>query len=210
MLPTSKITDSETAPPIEKPALPAELSQPSLLSRVVCDLAECAAFSPGYKGPHVPVAAAFGGDRFHECRISGCFDLDRALAENSKTLFRSIRRLDADDSAKAWDDLTFKFGPKSFLYADENRIVGYAETSQAAESMVAKFNEAYRKPPPPKGGSFYLIRTGRDISSEVVPLGLETILDDRALSLHYGTGSGEWHEGFIAKLRESGDRKSVV
>ncbi len=209
MLPFSKITNSELAPPVEQPALPTETNQPSLPSRVVCDLAECSPFSPGYKGPHVPVLAAFGGDRFHECRVNGCFDLDRALAENSATLFRSVHRLDADDSAKAWDDLTFRFGPKSFLYTDENRIVGYAETSQAAESMVAKFNETYRKPPPPKGGSFYLIRTGRDISSEVVSLGLETILDDQALSLHYGNGSQEWHEDFIAKLRGSSHGLSI-
>ena len=122
MLPSSKITDSETAPPVKKPALPAEVSQPSLLSRVVCDLAECAAFSPGYKGPHVPVAAAFGGDRFHECRMSGCFDLDRAIAENATELYRSVRRLSREDSQKPWDDLTFQFGPRSFLYADETRI----------------------------------------------------------------------------------------
>ena len=209
MLPTTKITDSETAPPVEKPALPAETSQPSLPSRVVCDLAECAPFSPGYKGPHVPVLAAFGGDRFHECRVNGCFDLDRALAENSTTLFRSVHRLDADDSAKAWDDLTFRFGPRSFLYADETRVLGYAETAQDAERLVSKFSENYSKPPAPRAGCFYLIRTGREISRELVLLGTETILDDQVFSLHYGSGSGEWHEGFIAKLRGSNHGVSI-
>jgi len=200
MLPTSKITDSETVPPVEKPALPAEVSQASLLSRVVCDLAECAAFSPGYKGPHVPVAAAFGGDRFHECRMSGCFDLDRAIAENALALYRSVRRLSLKDSHNPWDDLTFQFGPRSFLYADETRIIGYADSADAAKALVAHFEQNYSKPPAPRGGSFRLIRTGREISSEVVPLDVETLLDDQTLGLHYGNSHVEWHEDFIAKL----------
>lgn len=209
MLPTSKITDSEPAPSIEKPALPAETNHYSLPSRVVCDLAECDAFSPGYKGPHVPVLAAFGGDRFHECRVNGCFDLDRALAENSTALFRSVHRLDADNSAKAWDDLTFRFGPKSFLYADETSVLGYADSAQDAERLVSQFSENYSKPPAPRAGCFYLIRTGREIGRELVQLGTETILDEHIFSLHYGKGSWEWHEDFMAKLRGSNHGLSI-
>lgn len=203
MLPTSKITDSESAPPAEKPALPAKASQPSLPSRVVCDLAVCDSFSPGYKGPHVPVLAAFGGDRFHECRMSGAFDLDRARVENSAALFRSVCRLDTDDCLQKWDDLTFRFGPRSFLYADETRVLGYAETAQEAEQLVSKFCGNYSKPSAPRAGCFHLIRTGREISREIVLLGTETILDEHVFSLHYGKGSWEWHEKFITRLRGS-------
>ncbi|MCF7787058.1 MAG: ATP-binding protein [Prosthecobacter sp.] len=166
-------------------------------------MSEASAFSPGYKGTHVPVVAAFGGGRLHECRMSGFYDLGRALTENAATLLRSVRRLDADQSLNQWDDLTFQFGPRSFLYADESRVIGYAETSQEAERLVAKFGASYSKPPAPKGGSFYLIRTGREISRELVQLGTETILGDEVFSLHYGQGSYEWHEDFIAKLRSS-------
>ncbi len=153
--------------------------------------------------------AAFGGDRFHECRVNGCFDLDRALAENSTALFRSVHRLDADDSAKAWDDLTFRFGPKSFLYADETSVLGYADSAQDAERLVSQFSENYSKPPAPRGGCFYLIRTGREISRELVMLGTETILDEHIFSLHYGNGSWEWHEDFIKRLRGSSHGLSI-
>lgn len=203
MPPTSKLTDHETAPPAEKTAFPAEASQMPLLSRVVCDLAECDAFSPGYKGPHVPVVAAFGGGRFHQCKISGSFDLGRAIAENATSLFRSVRLLSVEDSQKPWDDLTFQFGPRSFLYADETRIIGYADNADESEALATRFHQSYSKPPEPKAGSFYLIRTGREISRELVLLGKDTVLDEKTHTLHYGTESWEWHESFIAKIRAS-------
>ena len=128
--------------------------------------------------------------------MNGVWDLDRAASENSGALFRSIRKLFPEENLKKWDDLTFQFGLRSFLYADDTRIVGYAETPQEAERLVAKFNESYRKPPAPTGGSFYLITTGKEISIETVSLGAETILGDEAFSLHYGSGSREWHQDF--------------
>ncbi len=207
MLPLSKITDSEIAPQAEKPAPHAEANQPSLPSRVVCDVSEAGAFTHRFNNLHVPVLAAFGGERLHQCGMSGCFDLDRAIAENASALYRSVRRLSREDSQKPWDDLTFQFGPRSYLYADENRVVGYADSADAAEALVSRFEQTYSRPPIPKGGSFYLINTGRDISTEVVPLGLETILDDQALGLHYG--SGEWHADFIAKLHGSSHGLSI-
>ena len=79
--------------------------------------------------------------------------------------------------------------------------MGYAETSQEAERLVSKFAESYKKPLPPIGGSFFLITIGNGISSEVVELGTETILDEKTFSLHYGPGSWEWHEDFIGRLR---------
>ena len=210
MLPLSKITDSDTAPLVENPALPVEVRQTSLPSRIVCDVSEAGAFTHRFNNLHVPVLAAFGGERLHQCGMSGCFDLDRAIADNATALYRSIRRLSHEDSQKPWDDLTFQFGPRSYLYADENRVVGYADSAEAAEALVSRFEQNYSKPPPPKGGSFYLIKTGRDISSEVVPLGVETILDDQTLGLHYGSGSREWHSEFIASLRGSYHGLSIL
>src|ERR1039458_5062833 len=60
---------------------------------VVYDLAEASAFCEGYGHPHVPVLAAFGGDRLHVCRLEGSWDLDRAVSDNVDALSRSIRRL---------------------------------------------------------------------------------------------------------------------
>jgi len=48
------------------------------------------------------------------------------IAENADILFRSIRKLssnDAKDTTKEWNDLTFRFGPQAFLYADKDRII---------------------------------------------------------------------------------------
>lgn len=210
MLPTSKFTDSEIAPPADKPALSAEVTQPSTSTHVVCDVSEAGAFTHRFNSLYTPVLAAFGGERLHQCGISGCFDLDRAIAENSAALYRSVRRLSRDDGLKPWDDLTFQFGPRSYLYADETRIVGYAYSAEAAEALVSRFDQAYSKPPPPRGGSFRLIRTGREISSEVVQLDVETLLDDQTLNLHYGSGSLEWHAEFIARLRGNNHGLSIL
>ena len=176
---------------------------------MVCDLGESGAFCPGFERPHVPVLAAFGGDRLHRFGMPGSWDLERAVSENPHALFRSIRRHFPDDRLKKWDDLTFQFGPRSFLYADDTRIIGYAETPEEAERLVARFNETYNKPPAPTGGSFYLITTGKEIGIETVPLGAETLLGDEAFTLHYGNGSREWHQDFTGKVRASNHGLSI-
>jgi hypothetical protein len=172
-------------------------------SSTVCDLAEANAFCEGYGKPHVPVSVAFGGERLHVCRLQGSWDLDRAVAENTDALFRSIRKLPSKDTVAEWDDLTFQFGPRAFLYADKDRIVGFASTPMEAERLVTQFSKTYLKPSTPCGGTFYLIQQERyDIKCQIVTLPASTILRSEALSLHYGSGSGEWHQGFVEKLRE--------
>ena len=118
--------------------------------------------------------------------------------------FRSIRKLpskNTKDAVVEWDDLTFRFGPRAFLYADLNRIVGYASTSVEAERLVEQFSKTYAKPAESSGGVFYLIEQGQnDIRCQEVTLSPETILSDEALRLHYGGGTGEWHLGFVEKL----------
>jgi len=172
-------------------------------SSTVCDLAEANAFCEYHGKPHVPVSAAFGAGRLHACRLQGSWDLDRAVKENSDALFRSIRNLPSEDTVAEWDDLTFQFGPRSFLYADKNRIVGFASTPKEAERLVAQLSKTCLKSPAPTGGTFYLIKQGRyDIECETVTLPLATILNAEAFSLHYGSDSAQWHQDFVGKLRQ--------
>ena len=184
-------------------------------TRMICDLAEANAFVEEYRKPHVPVMSAFGGGRLHVCRFYGSWDLDRMVTENADTLFRSIRNLsskDAKDTSKEWDDLTFQFGPRAFLYADKDRIVGFAATPIEAERLVTRFSKAYRKPKPStsSGGMFYLIQhSGDNIRTKEVSLSSDTILKPEALSLHYGSGSREWHQSFIKKLCERTNGLSI-
>ena len=175
-------------------------------TRMICDLADANAFVEEYRKPHVPVMSAFGGGRLHVCRIYGSWDLNLMVSENADTLFRSIRKLsfkDAKVSSKEWDDLTFQFGPRAFLYADKDRIIGFAATSIEAERLVTQFSKKYSKPTPPisAGGIFYLIeQAGDNIKTKEVLLSPDTILKPEALILHYGSSSGEWHQSFIRKL----------
>ena len=167
---------------------------------ITCDLSEARAFFPTRNTPHVPVLAAFAGGRLHVCRSEGSWDLDRAASENPDALFRSIRM---KDSIPELEDLTFKFGPRAFLCADNNRIIAYASTHTEAENLVAQFSKAYLKPPAPSGGTFYMIEENRfEIRCQTVTLPPDTILSAEARSLHYGSGSGAWHQDFVQKLRE--------
>ena len=110
---------------------------------------------------------------------------------------------DAKDDLVELDDLTFQFGPRAFLCADKNRIVGYASTHIEAERLVTQFSKTYLKSLPPAGGTFHLIQQDRnDITCHTVSLPPDTILSAEALSLHYGSGSREWHQDFVEKLNE--------
>jgi len=170
---------------------------------IICDLAEGNAFVEDYGKPHIPVMSAFGAGRLHACRLYGSWDLEQMASGYANALFRSIRRLvskDGKETTKAWDDLTFRFGPRAFLYADENRIIGFGATAAEAERLVAECSEKYRKPAPAsqKGGEFYLIQQEGDaIRTKRVPLSPDTVLERGALDMHYGDGAGEWHEGFV-------------
>ena len=194
---------------------PAQVSEPEVHAqesldfptRVICDLADANAFVEEYRKPHVPVMSAFGAGRLHVCRLYGSWDLDRMASENAATVFRSIRKIsskDAPDTSKEWDDLTFRFGPQAFLYADINRIIGFAATPVEAECLVAQFGKQYRKPKSAtaSGGIFHLIQQdGNDIKCHAVTLPPDTMLNAETLCLHYGNGSGEWHQDFVGKLR---------
>jgi hypothetical protein len=185
-------------------------------AKIICDLAEANAFYEDYKRPHAPIISNFGAGCLHACRLHGSWDLARMVSENADALFRSIRNLpcqDDKDTSQHWDDLTFQFGPRAFLYADVNRLIGFAATPMEAERLVAQFSKTYRKPKPPaaSGGTFYLIQhEGNSISPKEVCLSPDTVLKPEKLSLHYGSGSREWHQSFIGKLCQRASGLSII
>jgi ATPase family associated with various cellular activities (AAA) len=212
---TTPATEKIAAAPDARAAEPAtwEQRKSNLSTSMVCELSQAPAFFPMRNTPHVPVLAAFGGDRLHVCRLEGSWDLERAISENADNLFRSIRFLPAkhaNESSVGLDDLTFQFGRRTFLCADRNRIVAYASTPAEAEQLVRRFSKAYHKPPAACGGTFYLIEQGRqEITCQTVTLPPATILSAESLSLHYGPGSDEWHRGFVEKLNHRANGLSI-
>ena len=67
---------------------------------------------------------------------------------------------------KEWDDLTFRFGPAAFLYADKDRIVGFASTPVEAERLVTQFSKNIPQAAPACLADFYLIQQdGDDINA---------------------------------------------
>ena len=179
---------------------------------LVCNLSKGDVFAHrvAYGDAHVPMLAVFGADHMHTRRLYGCWELDRAASEHAGALLRSVN-LDSDDGKPAeWEHLTFRFGPRSFLYTDGLMVVGYAVTPAEAAALVERFDEAYRKPPKPARGSFHLIRADREIQSERVPLDADTVLDEERFCLHYGRDAWEWHQGFAAKLGASPHGLSIL
>lgn len=203
-LPTAKLTESESdlatnVRPFENP--PAQL---------VCEIAEAGAFSPHLDRPHAPVLAAFGGGPLHQCRMDGHYDLLKLLSLHSQHLFRSIQRFHFKKENLSWDDLTFRLGPRVFVYADESRILACAETASEAASLARQFHDDGLLPPEPQGGSYRLIRIGRDISTQIVPLSKDTLLDETRLKLHYGTGFADWHQRYLSLLRKHKHGLSIL
>ena len=172
-------------------------------SNVVCDVANGKTFGPGNGMSTIPIVVAFGGDRLHGYRLAGSWDLKKAALENMDALFRSYRRLASKDELVEWDDLTFQFGSKLFVFADNNWIVGYAATLAEAERLATRFGKAYSLPPsPPSGGDYHLIQMETsEIKCHKVSLPPGTKLTAQDIHLHYGTGGEAWHQSYLEKLR---------
>ena len=78
---------------------------------------------------------------------------------------------------------------------------------------MTQFSQKYRKPvsPASDGGIFYLIQQdGDEIRAKEVALSSDTVLKPEAITLHYGNGSGEWHQGFVEKLRGKTSGLSIL
>jgi hypothetical protein len=182
---------------------------------VLCNVAGGKAFCEEFHTPHTPIMAVFGADRLHTCRLRGAWDLDQMVLDHAAALFRSIRNLppkEAKEPKKEWDDLTFQFGPRSFVYADVTRIVSFASTPAEAERLVGRFGVKYHKPKPAAaGGAFQLIQFDSDkIKTKEVALSADTVLKPEAISLHYGSGGGEWHQQFVKKLHEKNNGLAIL
>jgi hypothetical protein len=176
----------------------------------ICDLADGHAFCPDSNSPPIPVLTAFGGGRLHQCRAEGSWDLGRAIADEAIALVRSYRRVRLKDNFREWDDLTFQFGPQTFLCADDRRIVAYAATAAEAERQVEEFTQKYGLPPKSSGGSFQLIYVSEhDIGTVTVQLEANTILSEENLGLYYGDRFAEWHRDFARKLEKPASCLSI-
>lgn len=209
------ISDFVSAPAAKNPetAIP-PTETPAETVNMVCDLAKANVFCGDPNNPHVPVIAAFGADPLHVCELRGSWDLERAVAENSERLVRSVHDLPSEGILEDWDDLTFQFGPRAFLYADRRRIMSFAGTHSEAERLVKQFDETYAKEikaPEPSGGDFNMIKIGsRRIECVTVSLPADTILSQEAFHLHYGNDAVEWHEGFVEKLQTKRHGVSIL
>lgn len=175
---------------------------------LVCDLET--AFEGSSAEPNGFVLAAFGGEPLHACRLSGEWDLTRAIRENADALVRSVHD-HPKESGAIWFDLTFQFGPRSILCADLNWIVGFASSHSEAEELVDRFNTAYAKPPSPVAGSFHLIvRDDEHICARSVPLAKESMLGDSTFALHYPAETVAWHRDFTRVLQEHPHGLSIL
>ncbi len=170
---------------------------------IICDLAEGNAFVEAYGKPHIPVMSTFGAGRLHTCRLNGSWNLDLMMKDHADAIFRSIRKLNSNKNLEEWDDLTFQFGPQSFVYADINRVIGFATSPAEASSLVKKFAETYLKAAVKNAtsGEYNLIRTEpTEIKCHKVTLPPNTLLTADTLNLHYGDGGEVWHESLVKKL----------
>lgn len=198
---TSDISPVQSARPFETLARSQRNSDSPACT--VCDLAEAGTFNLRFATPNVPILAAFGADRLHAYKLHGSWDLDKAASENAGALLRSIRRIRSKDAPVEWDNLTFQFGPRSFLYMDKDQIAVFTSTPDEAGRLAMRFGKIYSQPPVPSGGTFNLIEQTKDeIKCQHVTLPPDTVLGAETLDLHYGDGSGEWHEDFVRKLRD--------
>lgn len=167
---------------------------------VTCGQVETSSFSPTYRGPHLPVLAAFGHGSMHRFRLNGRWDLEKAAAEKSSALLRSDRLLESEDKL-LWDDLTFQLAPRSLLYVSESSLEGFACSAAEAESIVREFAKNFARPPEPEGGSYSLISVDKDIGRVSVPLTAESLLSDKLFSLHYTEETVIWHGEFVQRLK---------
>ena len=189
---------------------------PDQAAKMICDLSQANAFIEEYRKPHVPIMSAFGGGRLHVCRLQGSWDLDRMAADFPSNLFRSIRKLPSKDAKQAkveLDDLTFQMNPRLFIYADANRIVGFAAHPEEAERWVEEFRLKYQKPKPTEAeaGVFSLIQyDGIEIKTRQVDLLPGSILTPDDFSLHYGKGCLAWHQNYVQRLLEKPNGLTIL
>jgi hypothetical protein len=97
--------------------------------------------------------------------------------------------------------MILRYGPKSFLLADEDRIIAYCATAEEAENLAADFDEKYAREIVKENGTYVLIREMKEgIDTHSVSLQNSMRMDAETLALHYGCGFYDWHQQFAALL----------
>ena len=175
------------------------------------DLADIDSWGADPCTPPLPVLAFYGADPLHRFALPrGRFDIERLTKQFASRIVRSDCRMagksDSEDH-DGWKSVLFHFkGFGAWLHYERGTISTYAATRRKAMLLALKM-ERYLLKDKDSGGSFELISVENgSIDTETVSLGVETILDDRVLSLHYGEDFPSWSQDYQERisLRKSG------
>ena len=175
------------------------------------DLAETDAFGTDNCTPPLPVIAFYGADPLHRFILPrGRFDITRLTKQCASRIVRSDTRPGGNSDSEdqdGWRSVLFHFKIYgAWLHYQNGKISTYAATRRKAMRLALKM-ERYLLKEKVTGGNFELISVeGGSIDTETVSLGVETMLDDRVLSLHYGEEFPVWCKDYQERLstRKSG------
>lgn len=173
------------------------------------------------------IVKAFEEGPIHMFAILGSWRLDDAAEENSQIVVRSKRivvtesknlhvkdlplekrmsravcaRFERSKTTDQVHGMILRYGPHSFLLANDDRIIAYCATTQEAENLAADFDEKYAREKVKESGTYVLIRETKDgIDTHDVALQSSMRMDDVKLALHYGGDFQVWHQKFVALL----------
>jgi hypothetical protein len=175
------------------------------------DLADIDSWGADACTPPLPVLAFYGADPLHRFALPrGRFDIARLTKQFASRIVRSDSRpggkSDSEDQ-DGWRSVLFHFkGFGAWLHYEHGTISTYAATRRKAMLLALKM-ERYHLKDKETGGSFELISLENgSIDTETVTLGMETILEDRILSLHYGEDFPKWSRDYesIITSKKSG------
>ena len=150
------------------------------------------------------ILGAFGQGQLHRFHTRGDWDLKRATVEHADKLVRSTASASLKNGEEWLDNLTFAFGPQTFIHVVPSSIFGFATTPAEARRIVEWFHQEYREAhaAPRVAGDFYLIKSSFNGAGSVkVTLTDNTVLSPEAFALHYNAQTVQWHERFIQTLR---------
>ena len=179
------------------------------------DLAETDAFGTDNCTPPLPVIAFYGADPLHRFILPrGRFDITRLTKQCASRIVRSDTRPGGNSDSEdqdGWRSVLFHFKIYgAWLHYQNGKISTYAATRRKAMRLALKM-ERYLLKEKVTGGSFELISVeGGSIDTETVSLGVETILDNRLLSLHYGEEFPDWCKDYQERLSTKKSGLSIL
>jgi hypothetical protein len=168
-----------------------------------CDIGAGPHFWSAENRDTLPFIHAFGAGPLHGYSLRGDWDLDRAAAEFSGTIYRSLRNGRGEQASSNWEKIIFQFGPQCFLCVDLGSATAYDVTVDGAKEVMTSFHNAYRiVEKNPTGGFFQLLKVNYDVQCETVLLPESTVLAEDDFALRYGAHGLHWHTSFVEQLRE--------